>query len=171
MVTKEKFKKILLIFVLLFITLPLLLPLFKQGMFVSDDANWMIIRLSDFHRSFADGQFPVRWGSRLNFEYGYPVYNFLYPGVYYLGEIVHLFKFNFVNSIKILFGLSIFCSVIFSFKWLQRFFENFSAFIGSLIYIYFPYHVFDIYKRCSLGEAIAFSFLPLVLWAIEKNNN
>ena len=60
MVTKEKFKKILLIFVLLFITLPLLLPLFKQGMFVSDDANWMIIRLSDFNRSFADGKFPDR---------------------------------------------------------------------------------------------------------------
>lgn len=150
--------------------LPLIFPLFKSGMFVSDDGGWMIIRLSDFHRSLADGQFPVRWAGRLNYEYGYPVFNFLYPGVLYLGEIIHLFRFNFISSIKILFGLSIIFSTFFSFLWLKSIFKFLPAFVGSLIYVYAPYHIYDLYKRGSLGEMVALAIAPLIYWSIEKQN-
>jgi len=158
------------ILILILLIFPLIFPLLKTGMFISDDGNWMIIRLSDFHRSLRDGQFPVRWAGRLNYQYGYPVFNFLYPGVYYLGEVFHLLGFNFVNSIKILFGISIFFSAIFSYVWLKTKFSKFPALIGSVIYAYFPYHVFDIYNRGSLGEAIAISLLPLLLLSLEKKN-
>ncbi|MBI5019227.1 hypothetical protein HZB58_03065 [Candidatus Gottesmanbacteria bacterium] len=56
-----------------------LYPLMRPGFFVSDDGEWMIIRLSAFYQSLADGQFPVRYLGRLNNSYGYPVANFLYP--------------------------------------------------------------------------------------------
>lgn len=170
MITQEKVKNILLIVLLFLVALPLIIPLLKSGMFISDDGNWMIIRLSDFHRSMVDGQFPVRWAGRLNHQFGYTVFNFLYPGVYYLGELIHLFKFNYVNSIKILFGLSIVGSLAFSFLWLKEKFTKKEAIIGSLVYVYFPYHIYDIYKRGSLGEALGFAVLPLVLWSINAGN-
>ena len=60
------------------LAIPALLPLFSQGMFVSDDGGWMIVRSSAFHEAFRDGQVPTRFLGRLNQEYGYPVAHFLY---------------------------------------------------------------------------------------------
>ncbi|MDP3998637.1 MAG: 6-pyruvoyl-tetrahydropterin synthase-related protein [bacterium] len=153
-----------------FFILPVIWALFHPGFFVSDDGEWMIIRLTDFHRSLADGQFPVRWLARLNHEYGYPVINFLYPGFLYLGEVLHLLGFNFVNSIKIIFGLSFIFSGVFSYLWLTRIFGRFSAFIGAIFYVYAPYHLYDVYTRGSVGEALALAIVPFCLWMAEKKN-
>ncbi len=167
---KSYLKKIIPFLLLFVLALPLLLPLFRPGMFVSDDGGWMIVRLSDFHRSLRDGQFPVRWAGRLNFGYGYPVFNFLYPGTLYLGEIIHLLGFNFVWSIKILFGLSFFFSGVFCYVWLRNLFPSWPALVGSFVYLYAPYHLFDLYTRGSLGEAVALAILPLIFWLMEKKN-
>src|SRR6266498_4351646 len=81
--TKMKKKIFLsLLFIILF-SLPAILPLLHPGFFSTDDGEWMIIRLSAFYPAFADGQFPVRFMERLNFGYGYPVAEFLYPGIMY----------------------------------------------------------------------------------------
>ena len=70
-------------------------PLFRPGFIVTDDGNWMVIRLSAFYQSLRDGQFPVRFLGRLNFSYGYPVANFLYPGFMYIGSLLHAFGLSF----------------------------------------------------------------------------
>lgn len=148
----------------------LLWPLFHQGIFVSDDGGWMIIRLSAFHQSLKDGLFPVRWVERLNYGFGYPIFNFNYPGVFYLGEIIHLLSFNFTNSIKILFGMGMLSSGIFSYLWLKTKFNNLSALTGALIYLYAPYHLFDLYSRGSLGEIVALGVIPAIFYFLKKNN-
>jgi hypothetical protein len=164
----KSFKAKWIIVILILFILPLLLPIFHQGMMVTDDGNWNIIRLSDFHQSLRDGQFPVRWGMRLNHEFGYPVFDFLYPGVYYLGEIFHVIKINTVNSTKILFGLSFLFSGISTFLWLKNKFSKMAAVAGALLYCYFPYHLYDVYSRGSLGEALALMFVPLILYALDR---
>mgnify|MGYP001558299250 FL=1 len=77
---KRHKETILILFLLLILTIPVILPLLHGGFFQSDDGEWMVIRFSAFHQALRDGQFPVRWLGRLNQEYGYPVANFLYPG-------------------------------------------------------------------------------------------
>lgn len=145
-------------------------PLIHPGFFVSDDGDWMIIRLSAFHQALASGQFPVRWLSRLDFGYGYPVSNFLYPGLMYLGEIIHLFHVSFVHSIKIVIALSMVGSGIFSFLWLRRFFSPIVACIGALFYLFSPYHLYDLYTRGSLGEILAMAVVMFILWQIERKS-
>ena len=104
----------LLPFVLLFFILMIAVwPLLKTGFFVTDDGEWMVIRLTDFHRSLVSGMFPVRWAARLNHQFGYPVFNFLYPLSLYWGEVFYLIGFNFVNSIKLVFVSSFFLSTFF----------------------------------------------------------
>src|SRR5271167_3041891 len=109
-----KKKDLLFILLLLICLIPSVLPLAHHGFFQTDDGEWMIIRLSAFYQAMHDGQFPVRFLQRLNFLYGYPVAVFLYPGSFYLGIILHIIRFGFVNSIKIIFGLSLIGSVIFT---------------------------------------------------------
>src|SRR3990167_5400734 len=102
------------IFLLVLFSIPVILPLFRQGFFQSDDGEWMVIRFSAFHQALRDGQFPVRFLGRLNQEYGYPVANFLYPGFMYLAEIPKIIGFGFVDSVKIILIFSLFGSAIFT---------------------------------------------------------
>lgn len=155
---------------IIFLCLPAIWSLFHTGFFVSDDGEWMVIRLTAFHQALAVGEFPVRFAFRLNHGYGYPVLNFLYPGGFYLGEIFHLVGMNFVNSVKLVFGFSVISAGLFSFLWLRTRFSSTASFLGSLFYVYSPYFLWDIYKRGSMGEVLALALVPLVFWAIEKRN-
>ncbi len=166
---KTKNNYILLLFLFLAV-IPAIFPLLHKGFFVSDDGEWMIIRFSAFHQAVVHGEFPVRWLGRLNMEYGYPVANFLYPGFMYLGEFIHIAGFNFIATLKMIFGLSIISSVLFTYLWLSRLFSKFSSIIGALIYVYLPYHLYDVYVRGSVGEILALTFFPFILWSVEMNN-
>lgn len=163
-------KKFLFIFLLIISTLPAIFFLFHPGFFQSDDGEWMIIRFSAFHQALRDGEFPVRWLGRLNYGYGYPVANFLYPGFMYLSEIPKVLGFGFVNSIKIIFGLSMVSSAIFTYLWLKKLFREFPAFFGALFYLYAPYHLYDLYKRGSVGEVLALAIAPFIFWSIEQKS-
>jgi len=162
--------KLFFLILIVFLSIPSILPLFHQGFFQSDDGEWMIIRFSAFFQALSDGQFPVRFLGRLNHEYGYTVANFLYPGFMYLGIPIHVLGFGFVDTIKIIFGVSIIGSAIFCYLWLSRFFDKLSSFIGALFYLYTPYHLFDLYKRGSIGEVFALAITPFVLWQIERRS-
>src|SRR3990172_11337145 len=96
-------KKYLPIVILLLLIIPSIWFLLLPGFFESDDGEWMVIRLSAFYQSLADGQFPVRFLGRLNNSYGYPVANFLYPGFLYIGSLVHFLGLSFVTSVKFVF--------------------------------------------------------------------
>lgn len=158
-----------LLFIIL-LSLPAIFSLFHPGFFVSDDGEWMIIRFSAFHQALVDGQFPPRFLGRLNHEYGYPVANFLYPGFMYLAEIPKILGFGFVDSIKIILGLSVISSSVFTYLWLNKIFTKLPAFIAALFYLYAPYHLYDLYKRGSVGEVLALAVVPFILWQIERKN-
>lgn len=164
---RNKRSSIFLLFILVLVCLPVIIPFSKPGFFETDDGNWMIIRFSAFHQALRDGQFPVRWLGRLNFEYGYPVADFLYPGFLYFAEVFKLLGFNFINSIKAVLIVSILGSGIFAYLYLSKIFNKVSGFIGALLYVYAPYHLFDIYKRGSVGENLALGLLPLCLLFLE----
>lgn len=151
-------KKIILLLILL---LPAIWFLLKPGFFPSDDGEWMVVRLSDFHRSVVSGQIPVRWAARLNFSYGYPVFDFLYPLSLYVGELLHLIGFSFVWSVKLVFIFSFILSAFFMYLWRKKI-------VSAIFYAYAPYRFLDVYVRGSIGEAIGFVFLPLVFWSIQK---
>lgn len=163
-------QKFLLVILLIILSLPSVFGLIHKGFFQSDDGEWMVIRFSAFHQAFRDGQFPVRFLPRLNFDYGYPVANFLYPGFMYLGEPIHLLGFGFVNTIKIIFGLSMIFSCVFTFFWLNKLFGKFEALIGAFFYVYVPYHIYDLYQRGSIGEILALSIIPFILWQVERRS-
>ena len=163
-------KTILFIFILIIFSIPAILPLFTKGFFQSDDGEWMIIRFASFYQTLKDGQFPVRYLSNLNYGYGYPVANFLYPLFMYLGVPIHVVGFGFVDTIKIILGLSMVGSSVFCFLWLSKIFNKFSAFVGSIFYLYLPYHLYDLYKRGSVGEILALAIVPFTLWQIERKN-
>ncbi len=146
-------------------------PLFRKGFFVSDDGEWMIIRLTAFYQSFRDGQFPVRFLSRLNYSFGYPVANFLYPGFLYIGSVIHFLGFSFIDSIKVILGGSVLFSSVFVFLWLRVYFSAFASMVGALGYVFAPYVTYDLYTRGSVGEVLAFSWAAMGLYSIASRKS
>lgn len=152
---------------ILVVALITLWPLFKPGFYISDDGEWMIIRLTAFYQSLAEGQFPVRFLGRLNYSYGYPVANFLYPGFLYIGSLLHFIGFSFVDSVKLILGLSTAGSAFFLFLWLKRHFSGIASFAGTVSFLFSPYLVYDMYKRGSVGEVLATTPLFAALYSID----
>lgn len=167
-------KKILIyclgIFVLAFIVcLPLILPFFKTGFFPTHDGEWVVVRLSDMYREIKNFQFPARYSGYLNFQYGYPLFNFTYPLPYYLGVIFVFLKLGFVNSIKILFSLSVILSFFSMFLLSKDLWKNkWAALTSAVLYVYVPYRIIDLYVRGSIGESLSFVLFPLILLGIKK---
>ncbi|MBI4062464.1 hypothetical protein HY410_00925 [Candidatus Gottesmanbacteria bacterium] len=149
------------------VSLLVLWPLLRSGFYVSDDGEWMVIRLSAFYQSLAEGQFPVRFLGRLNNSYGYPVANFLYPGFLYIGSLLHFLGLSFVNSIKIILGASVVGAALFLFASLRRSFSPLSSFIGVFSFLTAPYLAFDLYKRGSVGEILALLGAAMAIWSLE----
>lgn len=153
---------------LLLLSLPALIALFHPGFMQTDDGNWMVIRFSAFYQALRDGQFPVRWLGRLNSGYGYPVADFLYPGFLYLGVPLQILTSNVVTTVKLLFGLSLVTGSVGMYLWLSSKFDRFGALVGALVYLYTPYHLYDMTQRGSLGEILALAVVPFVFWALAK---
>ncbi len=167
MIYPQKFitRKLLILF---FLSLIAVWPFFRKGFFESHDGEWMVIRFSAFHQTLANGQFPVRFVDRLNNNFGYPVMNFLYPLPFYLSEIPKIIGFNFINSVKITFVLSTIFSVPFMYWALLQFFSKEASLAGTIVYLFIPYRFVDLYVRGSIGESVAFAFIPLILGSIIK---
>lgn len=152
----------------IFLSLIALWPFFRKGFFESHDGEWMVIRFTAFHQTLASGQFPVRFVDRLNNNYGYPVLNFLYPLPFYLAEIPKVLGFGFVDSVKSVFVVSTVSSVVAMFWALSAVFDKRASFAGSILYLFIPYRFVDLYVRGSLGENLAFLFIPLVAGSIFR---
>ncbi len=147
--------------------IPLLFNLFRPGFYSSDDGQWMVIRLTAFHESFRSGQIPVRWLSRLNHEYGYPVTNFLYPLPFYLAEPFYILSGDPVLAIKIIMGLSVISMAFGSFVLFKKW-GKIVGIVGALTYVYSPYIAYNLYTRGSLGELVAMGIVPWIFWALDS---
>ncbi len=157
-------KKLLVIGFLLAISLPVIWPFLRSGYFPTHDGEWAVVRLAEMHREIKDFQFPPRWAGFLNHGFGYPLFLFSYPLPYYLGEVVHLLGPGIVNSVKLVFILSVFLSALTMFLLGRKLWGNLAGLIAAVFYLYLPFRMVDLYVRGSIGESLAFIFYPLLFW-------
>lgn len=148
--------------------------LFVPGFYgASDDLH--IAWLFELDRLIKIGQFPPRFVPDLSFGFGYPLFNFVFPLPFYIGEIFHLFGLNFVDSIKTVFLLSIPLSGIFMYFFLKNFASKYLSLAGAVLYMYTPYRSTDMYVRGAIGEIVSFIFLPLIALSVvnlsEENDS
>jgi hypothetical protein len=153
----------------LLLTLFALGPLLQPGYFWgAHDARHSVYFLFEFDRSVQDGALYPRWQPDFAFGYGYPFFNIYGPLPYFAGEAFHLLGFGFVDAVKIVFGLSIVLSGLGMYLFLRRLAGRPAALLGSLVYVYLPYHLFDVYVRAALGESVAYAAVPFVLWGFHE---
>ncbi len=160
------FKKYIIFLVILF-SIPAVRYFFVPGFFgVSDDLH--VAWLHQMVKTLEMLQIPPRFVPNLSFNFGYPLFNFVYPLPFYIASIFSFLGFSLVDSIKLVFGLSIPFSIYAMYLLLNRFVNSYLSLLGGLIYVYAPYRALEIFVRGTIGEIVAFAIFPLIILTTLK---
>lgn len=145
-----------------------LISIFREGTYESGDLTINIAKTMSFYKELNAGHLIPRWSADLNATYGYPNFIFAYPLPYYLASIYHFLGFSFLNSVKLVLITSHTASGLAMYLWLKKHVSKSSAFLGSIFYLFAPYHLVNLHFRVNIGEMLALTFLPLSLLFIDK---
>jgi hypothetical protein len=153
----------------LLLTIFAVAPFAKPGYFWgANDARHHVYFLFEFDRLWQDGVWWPRWSPDFAFGYGYPFFNIYGPFSHFLAEILHYFaKFNFVQSVEIVFSLSIVASAAAMYGYVRSLAGRSAGLLAAVVYTYAPYHLMVLYVRANLAESMAFVWLPLCLWSFR----
>ena len=161
-------KKFVILLVLAIISI---LPLLPSGFYKSHDGELHLARVTAYSQALKNGQFPVRWAADLNYGYGYPIFNFVYPLPYLLASGFNLAGLGLAVSLKLVLGLSLIVSAVFMYQAISFKLKNhWAGLTAAIVYIFMPYRLLNVYVRVALGEAVAFVWPPLILLGYWKKN-
>lgn len=163
-----KAKDLIFIALILILSFPAIKTLLAPGFFETHDGKFHLIRLAHFYECLKEGHFPVRWAEKMNDRYGYPLFNFFYPLVYYLGSLFHFLGFSLGDALKIIIFLSFILSGIFTYLWIKNLFGRASGFISAIFYIYAPYRFVSSFVSGRMGEVTAYIFIPLCFYSLTR---
>ncbi|OGM32774.1 hypothetical protein A3D00_02190 [Candidatus Woesebacteria bacterium RIFCSPHIGHO2_02_FULL_38_9] len=151
---------------LLVLTIPTYWRMIRGGIFSTQDPH--LFRFIEFDKCVRDLQIPCRWAPDSGFGFGEPLFNFYGQLSYAIGEIFHLAGFQLIDSLKMLFVLSLVGSGISMFFLSRKIWKsNLAGLVSGILYIYAPYRAVDVWVRGALPEALSFVLFPLILLKIE----
>lgn len=153
--------------IILIITLLVGFPLLKTKMLDGDDGVFHLFRTFAINAAIKDGQLIPMVNPYMMNGLGY-AYNMFY-GIFppYIINIMNILFNNIGFSINIFILLTILLSGLFMYKFVNHISKNkYISILSSVIYMAFPYHLFDIYDRMAVGEIVSFTFLPLLFFGI-----
>ncbi|MDO8503302.1 MAG: hypothetical protein Q7S60_01280 [bacterium] len=151
----------------IFLVIPSFISMLRPGFFPIQD-DMQAFRIQQMVKCFQDGQIPCRWIPDGGYQYGYPLFNFYAPSVYYLGGLIHLVGFQIIDTLKILFVFGFVFSALSMFVLAREFAGKWPAIIASVLYTYAPFRAAEVYVRGAIGEFWAFVFFPLLFWSSYK---
>lgn len=156
---------------LLLLSIIPLFNLFHAGLPITHDGQDHVARIANFYQNLLEGNFIPRWAGNLNWGYGHPILMFLYPLPSYLASIFHFLGFTLVDSVKLVFGLAFVLSGITMYLWIRNVLGEYAGVIAGVLYMFAPYRFVDLYVRGAIGEHVAFTFPPLILYFLLKLSN
>jgi len=165
-------KKINLFILLLIISILPVISIFRTGTYESGDFNIHIYRIMSFFDSLMEGHPMPSWAGELNATYGNPIFIFNYSLPYYVVSFFHIIGINFIDSLKLYLGSTLYFSGIFMYLWIKDLTNNkIAAFTSAIFYVFNPYHLIDVHFRATPGESTIFLLAPLLFLFITKYSN
>jgi hypothetical protein len=138
-------------------------------LFHSHDGLVHLPRIAAYFKALKDVALPVRWVGDLNYGYGMPLFNFIYPLPYLVASLFIALGVGLVNSFKIALSLSFLLSGIFMFLFAKEFFSDTKkALLVSIFYQFAPFRLVELLIRGSFGEVYTYAFFPLLIFSLTK---
>lgn len=147
----------------LIISLTTVFSLLVKGYFPMHD-DLQIIRMFEIEKCFMDGQIPCRWSPDMAFGYGQAMFSFYSAFPYYLGILIRLLTpFSIIDTVKILFAITLVASGVGMYFLSKEFFGKLGGFLSGVFYVLAPYRAVNVYVRGAMSESFSLAILPF-LW-------
>lgn len=140
-----------------------------NGSYFSHHDSQHIARLYTLYQGLSQGVWYPRFVDVLGFGYGYPLFNFYPPLLYYVAALFHIFGASYVWSIKLvgIVGFIVAAWGVYAFVKLISG-NKAAAYVAAILYTYAPYHGVNLYVRGALAEFTAMAVLPYVFVGLEQ---
>ena len=139
--------------------------LLKPGFHYGHDSLWHVQRITAMYQELKKGHFPVRWVSSLDNKYGAPLFNYVYPGPYYLAAGLMFLGLGNVAAFNL---ITVFFYVLGG--WGMYFLFRQKPLIGfftALLYLFTPYQFVNLFVRGAFGEITVIGLAPWVFVSIK----
>jgi hypothetical protein len=150
-------------FILLLLCLPALWPMLSVASWASHDVLHHVFRVASFDAGFRSGTLFPRWAGELGFGYGFPVTHYYAPLAYGVAELFRLAGAGILDSIKLTYAVGFLMSAFGMYWWARSVVGARAAVLAAAAYLYYPYHIADIYMRGTLTEFMALALLPFIM--------
>ncbi len=145
-----------------------IVALFSDQYFSMHDRQH-IVRLFLLDKGLGQGLLYPRYVDGLGFGFGYPLFNFYPPLIYYIAEIFRLVGFGYVVSIKLMLILGFYISFTGMYLLLNKLLKKpYIALLGATLFLFAPYHAVLVFVRGAFAEFFAYNLIPWIFWAFLK---
>ena len=134
--------------------------LFLPGYFSHHD-DLQTLRIFEMRKCIVDQQIPCRWVPDMGYGYGYPLFNYYNPGIYYIGAVLS-YAVGYLGAVKVLFMSALLLGPLGVYFLVQKLWGELPAVIGASLFIFAPYRALDIYARGALSELFALALAPFI---------
>ena len=149
----------------LLVVLPALVPLLRDGFFVSDDGLFHVYRIAALAGAWEHGVLYPRLFPQFGFGYGQAVLNFYAPLGYAPGVLLAVLGVSPAAAAEWTIALGFVLAALAAYGMGNYLWGKTGGILAAIVYTYFPYHLADAYLRGALPEHMAFIFLPLIVWS------
>lgn len=132
------------------------------GRNITFDGHIHITTIAQFTQALKDNEFPVTWSDGFS-TYGLPLPLIAHQTTAYLGGFINLFLDNVVLSYNLLFAISAILSGWLFYFFCRRYLDEKPAVVASLLFLFAPYRIINIYIRGALPEFFSSVFILVIL--------
>ncbi len=142
----------------------------RAGLPQNTDAELHIFRLAELSYLVRGGEFYPRWAANFYYGYGYPIFNYYAPLVYYVGLMVDLLpRLGPVAGIKAVLVLGLLTAAFGTYGFVRDNWGRRAGYVAAAVCLYAPYMQYiDPHARGAVAEAFSFGMFPLALWALDR---
>lgn len=162
----------------LIITILVMLPLLKSGIYRGEDLQFHLSRFDGIIQSIKDGQLPLAIYPYKNYGYGYASPLFYCDLFLIIPSLIrYLFNINAITMYKAVIVICVYITCYTTLHYSKKNSNNLmSSILGTCIFVFSNYYLTDMYVRMALGEIMALSFIPALIYNMyefiykDKNN-
>lgn len=168
-IQSEKKIKQMIVFILMMIVLLVSLPAFLEYCFDLSSLEYQLLRIEGLKEGILKGNFPIRIQPNWLNNYGYAVSIFESDLFLLVPAFLRIIGFDVQTTYHIFLILINILTTLISYYYFNMIFKNrVCGILGSMLFVFSPYRIFLLYVSNEIGEVIAISFLPMLIYGIYK---
>lgn len=145
------------------------IPMYAEFILGGHDFTFHMLRIEGLYRAMASGDFPVRLNPLQVSGYGY-LSSTMYPQWFiYPVALLRFLNVSVISCYKILLTMINVGTALIAYYAVKNITRSDKiGILMSFLYTFSAYRLMGLYVRCAIGEVLAMTFFPLVIWGVYE---